>query len=84
MCLGLKPLTSVRHEYQTARPKRVKWCVEAFTIRVLTHQKPPRRFRMLFFDVLPFMTLPVSVKDKTSKKSVQNDAVVFGVSRPLV
>ena len=40
-------------------------------LRVLTHQKPPRRFCMLFFDVLPFTTLAVSVNGKTSKKSVQ-------------
>ena len=39
--------------------------------RVLTHLKPPRRFCMLFFEVLPFMTLAVSVNGKTSKKSVQ-------------
>ena len=35
-----------------------------------------------FFEVLPFTTLAVSVNGKTSKKSVQNDASVFGVSRP--
>ena len=40
-------------------------------LRVLTHQKPPHHFCMLFFDVLQFMTLAVSVKGKTSKKSVQ-------------
>ena len=41
------------------------------TIRVLTHQKQPRRFCMLFFEVLPFTTLAVSVNGKTSEKSVQ-------------
>ena len=49
---------------------------------VLTHQKPPRRFCMLFFDVLPFTNDASVVNGKTSKKSVQNDAVVFDVSRP--
>ena len=38
---------------------------------------------MLFLEVLPFTTLAVSVNGKTSKKSVQKDAAVFGVSRPL-
>ena len=40
-------------------------------LRVLTHQKPLCRFCMLFFEVLPFTTLAVSVNGKTSKKSVQ-------------
>ena len=40
-------------------------------VRVLTHQKPPRRFCMLFVDVLPFTTLASSVNGKTSKKSMQ-------------
>ena len=30
-------------------------------VRVLTHQKPPRLFCMLFFEVLPFTTLASSV-----------------------
>ena len=40
-------------------------------------------FCMLFFGVLPFTTLAVSVNGKTSKKACKNDAAVFGVSRPL-
>ena len=48
---------------------------EIHTLRVLTHQKPPRRCCMLFFDVLPFTTLAVSVNGKTSKKSVQKRRV---------
>ena len=36
------------------------------TLKVYTHQKPPRCFCILFFEVLPFTTL-----GKTSKKSVQ-------------
>ena len=52
-----------------------EWLCEKQSLRVLTHQKPPRRFCMLFFDVLPFTTLPfttlaVSVNGKASKKSV--------------
>ena len=50
---------------------------------VLTHQKPLRRFCMLFFDVLPFTTHAVSVSGKTSKKNVQKRRGVFGASRPL-
>ena len=38
--------------------------------KALTHQKPPRRFCMLFFEVLPFTTLASSVNGKTSNKSV--------------
>ena len=41
------------------------------SLRVLTHQKPPRRFCMIFFEVLPLTTLASSVNGKTSKKSVQ-------------
>ena len=52
-----------------------------WSVRVLTHQKPPRRFCMLFFEVLPLTTLAVSVNGKTSNKSVLKDAAVFGVSR---
>ena len=53
-------------------------------LKVLTHLKPPRRFSMLFFHVLPFTTLASSVNRKTSKKSVKkNDAAVFDASRPL-
>ena len=44
--------------------------IENRNIRVLTHQKPPRRFCMLFFEVLPLTTLASSVNGKTSKKSV--------------
>ena len=52
-------------------------------VKVLTHLKPPRRFSMLFFNVLSFTTLASSVNGKTSKKSMQkNDAAVFGVSMP--
>ena len=40
-------------------------------LKVLTHQKPSRRFCMLFFEVLPFTMLASSVNGKTSKKSVQ-------------
>ena len=40
-------------------------------VKVLTHLKPPRRFSMLFFDVLSFTRLASSVNGKTSKKSVQ-------------
>ena len=46
------------------------WYAKALS-RVLTHQTLPRRFCMLFFDVLPFTTLAVSVNGKTSKESVQ-------------
>ena len=42
----------------------------AVCLKALTHQKPPRRFCMLFFEVLPFTTLAWSVNGKTSKKSV--------------
>ena len=38
---------------------------------------------MLFFEVFPLTTLASSVNGKTSKKSMQNDAAVLGVSRPL-
>ena len=51
------------------------------TIRVLTHQKNAAFFCMLFIEVLPFTTLAVSVNSKTSK-ACQNDAALFGVSRP--
>ena len=53
------------------------------SIRVLTHQKNAAFFCMLFFEVLPFTTLAVSVNSKTSKKSVQKTRRFFGVSRPL-
>ena len=33
--------------------------------KVLTHLKPPRRFSMFFFDVLPFTTIASSVNGKT-------------------
>ena len=39
-------------------------------LKALTHQKPPRRFVMFFFEALPFTTLASSVNGKTSKKSV--------------
>ena len=45
------------------------WCF--YALRVLTHQKPPRCFCTLFFEVLPFSKLASSVNGKTSKKSVQ-------------
>ena len=52
--------------------------------RVLTRQKNAAFFCMLFFEVLPYTTLAVSVNGKTSKKSVQKNATFFfGVSRPL-
>ena len=47
------------------------------------HQKPPRHFCMLFFDVLLFIDDARVVNGKTSKKSVQNRRGGFGVSRPL-
>ena len=47
---------------------------------VLTHLKPPRRFYMLFFDVLLFTRRPSTVK--LQRKASQNDAAVFGVSWP--
>ena len=40
-------------------------------IKVLTCLKPPRRFCMIFFDVLPFTDDASVVNGKTSKKSVQ-------------
>ena len=39
--------------------------------KVLTHLKPPRRFFMPFFDVLPFTDDASVVNGKTSKKSMQ-------------
>ena len=56
-------------------------------LRVLTHQKNAAFFFfffcMLFFEVLPFTTLAVSVNSKTSNKSMQKYAAFFfGVSRP--
>ena len=43
-------------------------------LRVLTHQKKRRVLCMLFFEVLLFTTLAVSVNSKTSKKSMQKTA----------
>ena len=49
----------------------------------MSHLKPPRRFCMISFDVLPFTEDASVVNGKTTKKSVQkNDAAVLGVSRP--
>ena len=53
------------------------------SLKVLTHLKPPRRFCMLFFDVLPFTDDASVVNSKTSKKSMQKRRGGFGVSRPL-
>ena len=45
--------------------------------------KKRRVLCMLFFEVLPFKTLAVSVNSKTSKKSMHNKTRrFFGVSRP--
>ena len=44
--------------------------------------KPPRRFCMLFFDILPYTDDASVINGKNSKKNMQNDAAVFGVSRP--
>ena len=59
------------------------WCVKFF-FKVLTHQKPLRRFCLLFFEVLPFATHASSVNGKLclQRKACQNDAAVFGVARP--
>ena len=48
-------------------------------IKVLTHQKTPRCFCMLFFDVLPFTDDGSVVNGKTLKKknARKNDAAVF-------
>ena len=53
------------------------------TAKCIDHQTPPRRFCTLFFEVLPFTDDASVVNGKTSKKSMKNDAAVFGVSRPL-
>ena len=73
---GIRGNDTIRHtmlsNFTVYRPKSnrdVFRCVKTFS--VLTHQKPPHHFYMLFFDVLPFTTLAVSVNGKTSKKSVQ-------------
>ena len=42
-----------------------------FPVKVLTHIKPPRRFCMLFFDVLSFTDDARVVNGNTSKKSMQ-------------
>ena len=39
-------------------------------LKVLTHLKPPHRFCMLSFDVLPFTDDASVVNGKTSKKSI--------------
>ena len=52
------------------------WCVKTLT-------KNAAFFCRLFFDVLPFTTLAVSVNSKTSKKSMQKNAALFGVSKGL-
>ena len=74
-------------KYTDMKKRNSFWCVKTLLtsrvkpIKVLTHLKPPHRFSMLFFDILPFTMLASSVNGKTSKKGVKNDAAVFGVSR---
>ena len=51
---------------KTTRSRYV--CLGLKALKALTHQKPALRFCMLFFEVLPFMTLSSSVNGKTSKR----------------
>ena len=85
MCIGLCLLpgttqnTCQASSYDKLITTQVKF-------KALTHQKPPRRFCMLFFDFLLFTDDSSVVNGKTikKKKACKNESAVFGVGRPLL